>query len=160
MGAHSAPPGMCVRLMGEVDRSVIVAYGGGVDAMGEQGVREANARFYEAFESRELRMMAAAWEQSDRSYCVHPGWPALFGWAAVLPSWYRLFTNTERLQFVISEEGMAVEGSVAWIFCVEDILDGGPEGGVSAINHFARQPSGEWLMVGHVGTGRPTLGLG
>jgi hypothetical protein len=46
-------------------------------------VVEANARFYRAFESLDLRQMDAVWSHADHVRCIHPGWCLLEGWEAV-----------------------------------------------------------------------------
>ena len=40
-------------------------------------VLECNQSFYDAHEARDLGAMGAVWEHSDRSCCIHPGWPIL-----------------------------------------------------------------------------------
>ena len=40
----------------------------------EDAVREANDRFYRAFESLKLEAMEAAWAHDERVQCIHPGW--------------------------------------------------------------------------------------
>ena len=43
-------------------------------------VEEANARFYRAFESLDLREMEGVWAKGEHVKCVHPGWGLLAGW--------------------------------------------------------------------------------
>jgi ketosteroid isomerase-like protein len=116
----------------------------------EEDVGMANAAFYAAFEARDVREMATLWEQSSRAFCIHPGWPALVGWNKILPSWYGLFSNSERLQFLIVNEIVSLAGDCAWVTCEENLIDQGPEAGLYAINHFIRHDHGRWLIVGHV----------
>ncbi|MEZ5137009.1 MAG: hypothetical protein R2699_18680 [Acidimicrobiales bacterium] len=44
--------------------------------------------------------------------CVHPGWPALHGWASVAASWASLFGGSERLQFILTDERLHRVGDV------------------------------------------------
>ena len=46
-------------------------------------VEQANARFYQAFETLDLARMDQVWAHGEHVQCVHPGWPLLVGWAAV-----------------------------------------------------------------------------
>src|SRR5690606_27639361 len=50
-------------------------------------VLAANQAFYDAHEQRDLAAMAAVWEHSDRTVCVHPGWPILRTWPPIEQSW-------------------------------------------------------------------------
>jgi len=129
-------------------------------ASDEEGVRNANAAFYVAFEARDVHQMATVWEHSSRVFCIHPGWPALIGWDKVLPSWYGLFTNSERLQFLIVNEVVSLAGDCAWVVCEENLIDQGPEAGLYAINHFICVEDGRWLMVGHVSAPIPKRAVG
>jgi len=120
----------------------------------------ANQRFYEAFESLDIRRMAAVWRQDDDVQCVHPGWPRLIGWRAVRDSWIRIFNNTRSMAFRISDTKITVEDSVAWVVCVEWItmvVDEEPqETRVLATNIFRRRDDHDqidpWLMVLHHGS--------
>ena len=40
---------------------------------------KANERFYRVFEQLDYPAMEELWEKSDRLFCVHPGWSALYG---------------------------------------------------------------------------------
>jgi ketosteroid isomerase-like protein len=122
-------------------------------------VREANVRFYAAFESRDLDAMAEAWEHSDRVAVTHPGWPTLRGWARVAGSWDAIFRGTPYIQFVLTGEEVNVEGDVAWVVLDENILQsaGGDDGDdlaggrVAALNLFVRDGD-RWQMVAHHGS--------
>jgi hypothetical protein len=60
-------------------------------------VRDANRRFYQAFESLTLDEMDPVWAHGSEVARVHPGWPRLVGWDAVRESWTscRLIPSTE-----------------------------------------------------------------
>lgn len=129
------------------------------------GVRAANAAFYSAFEARDLDAMAEVWEHSDRVSVTHPGWPRLAGWARVVASWETIFANTPYIQFVLTDESIAVAGSTAWVTVDENILQaqgtsgaGGAEGSdglagahVAATNVFV-EDGDRWRMVVHHGS--------
>lgn len=118
----------------------------------EDGLLAANRAFYAAFEGRDLDAMSDVWEHSERISCTHPGWGRLHGWAAVSASWFALFTNDERLQFIVTDERAVVEGDVGWVTCDENVLGGGGSGTIAAMNVFLRRNDG-WAMVAHHGAG-------
>jgi len=120
----------------------------------------ANQRFYEAFESLDIRLMDAVWRQDDGVQCIHPGWSRLTGWRAVRDSWIRIFNHTRSMKFQITDTQITVEGAAAWVVCTERItmlVDDEPqETQVLATNMFVRRDgrleSAEWLMVHHHGS--------
>jgi ketosteroid isomerase-like protein len=110
----------------------------------EDAVRATNRAFYEAFEARDLDAMSQVWEHSDRATCTHPGWATLRGWAQVAASFFALFQNGQRLQFILTEERAEIAGDTAWVCVDENILDSQTGTTVAAVNVFARHggPSG------------------
>lgn len=120
----------------------------------EADVLAANRAFYEAFEQRDLDGVSDVWEHSDRVRCTHPGWSTLHGWAKVSAAWVALLANSQRLQFILTNERADVQGDVAWVSCDENVLDAADSSTVAAINVFVRSeraPHG-WLMVVHQGS--------
>jgi len=114
-----------------------------------EAVLAANTAFYAAFEARDLDAMSQVWEHSDRVLCTHPGWATLQGWGRVAASFFALFQNAQRLQFILTNETAEVVGDTAWVACDENILDTGNATTVAALNLFTREPDGEWTMVVH-----------
>ncbi|MEE9285096.1 MAG: nuclear transport factor 2 family protein [Dehalococcoidia bacterium] len=118
-------------------------------------VREANDRFYRAFESLDVDQMSAAWAGEDSITCVHPGWPLVKGRGAVMGSWARIFESTTLMQFTITGAEITVEGDWAWVSCTENItsvVDGRvTEGKVQATNIYVKR-TGRWLAVHHHGS--------
>lgn len=96
--------------------------------------------------------MSKLWEHSDRVICTHPGWASLRGWAQVSASFFALFQNAERLQFILTHERVQLGGDAAWVSVDENILDAEGATTVAALNVFARQDDGGWLMVAHHGS--------
>ncbi|MDQ3978929.1 MAG: nuclear transport factor 2 family protein [Actinomycetota bacterium] len=115
-------------------------------------VRQANAAFYAAFEERDLDAMSRVWEHTDRVVCTHPGWSSLRGWARVSASFFALFQNSQRLQFILTNEVAVAAGDTAWVSIDENILDVDGATTVAALNLFTRHPDGRWLMVVHHGS--------
>jgi ketosteroid isomerase-like protein len=112
-------------------------------------VLAANAAFYAAFEARDLDAMSQLWEHSDRVLCTHPGWATLQGWGRVAASFFALFQNAQRLQFILTNDTAEVIGDTAWVAVDENILDTGNATTVAALNLFTRDAAGDWMMVVH-----------
>jgi ketosteroid isomerase-like protein len=118
-------------------------------------VRRAHQAFYEAFEARDLDAMSDVWEHSDRVSCTHPGWSVLRGWGAVAASWMALFQGPQRLQFILTNEHIEIEGDVAWVTVDENILGEESGGTVTSMNVFVAAGDGSarsWLLVAHHGS--------
>ena len=94
----------------------------------EDAVREANHRFYAAFESLNPAQMEAVWAHDDAVECVHPGWDLLLGWEEVRERWARIFANTKRVRVALSCEWVRVEGDVGWVACTARITTAFAEG--------------------------------
>ena len=65
-------------------------------------VLEANAAFYAAFESLDLKRMEEVWLRAPYIKCVHPGWGLLVGWGPVMESWERIFSGTLGMRFTLT----------------------------------------------------------
>jgi ketosteroid isomerase-like protein len=118
----------------------------------EAAILHANRRFYDAFEQLDIEMMSAVWLHSDRARCVHPGWRTLRGWPAVKQSWVAIFSNTEEIKFTLTSVSANVSEQMAWVSCVENIVDSGSAipvvSTVEATNIFEWVDS-EWRLVQH-----------
>ena len=118
-------------------------------------VTKANAGFYQAFESLDIRLMDARWAQQEYVTCIHPGWNIRAGWPDVRDSWVRIFNNTFSMEFRLSDIMIQVAGDVAWVLCMENIAnqkDGETqETQVLATNLYERT-EGRWLLVHHHGS--------
>jgi ketosteroid isomerase-like protein len=124
------------------------------DAPSRETLLEANAAFYHAFESLDMRAMAAVWEESDRLFCVHPGWQALHGREAVIGSWRNIMGNTGRIRFTLSGVRAHLEGLVGRVTLHEKIesIAGGQRHSAAAIvtNLFAfDEDDGLWRLFHH-----------
>ena len=122
-----------------------------------EAVKAANQRFYDAFGALDIDSMESAWENSDRSLCVHPGWSPLVGWDSIRESWQNIFDHATLMHFNLQYVNVAIEGDCAWVTCVENItsvLQGRANNfGVLATNIFVRTAQG-WRMTAHHGTPR------
>ena len=118
-------------------------------------VRAANAEFYAAFESLDISRMEAVWLRENYIRCVHPGWSLLTGWDAVMESWRRIFENTRRMHFTLTDVRVHVNGSVAWVTLYENLDSVQGEQASSAVvlttNIFEAGTQG-WRMIHHHGS--------
>ncbi|MFN8016867.1 MAG: nuclear transport factor 2 family protein [Acidimicrobiales bacterium] len=113
---------------------------------------EANEAFYRAFEAGDLDAMSEVWAHEDHVVCIHPGWAALRGWAAVSASWFALFQGGASMQFILTNLHGEVRGDVGWVTVDENLISGAQSGTVAALNLFERI-GGRWAMVAHQGSG-------
>ncbi len=111
----------------------------------EEAVRDANRRFYQAFQALDIEQMDAIWLHEDWVECVHPGWDLMLGWEEVRESWARIFSSTQRMKVEISSVWARVEGDVAWVACTERVTStferGFDQALVQATNIFVRRPA-------------------
>jgi ketosteroid isomerase-like protein len=114
-------------------------------------VRQANERFYRAFESLDIERMAALWIQADRAKCVHPGWDLLEGWEAIRKSWEGIFANTDYMRFVITDVSVHVYGQVAWVTCVENLSNtpSTPQMARILATNIYEKSDTDWRLVYH-----------
>ena len=121
----------------------------------EESVNDVNRRFYEVFESLDIKRMEGIWLREDYIKCVHPGWGLLSGWDAVMDSWRRIFENTEQMSFTLTNVETRVGGELAWITLYENLnstLQGRANDAVIlTTNLFERRPDG-WFMIHHHGS--------
>lgn len=114
-----------------------------------EAVREANFGFYRALTTQDMESMEQVWAHEEYTRCIHPGWEVLEGWDMIRQSWEAIFSNTSRLIVEPSEVEVLVEGTMAWVSCLEAITSG--ESGVvlaRATNLFVRI-DGQWKIVLH-----------
>jgi ketosteroid isomerase-like protein len=104
----------------------------------------ANAAFYAAFASGDFAALAGLWADEDTISCIHPGWPAIIGRAAVIGSWRDILKNPQRPQIVCAEPNAIVDADQGRVLCIE-LVEGTP---LAASNHFKRI-DGDWRLVHH-----------
>jgi len=107
----------------------------------------ANQSFYSLFEGRDIRGMTDLWVNSEETWCTHPGWPTLFGWAKIKASFQQIFSGPEPPQFLISNVRIHTANNVGWVFVEENLL-GASLSAVAAVNVF-KHTDDVWEMVGH-----------
>ncbi len=107
----------------------------------------ANQSFYSLFEGRDIQGMADLWVNSEETWCTHPGWPTLFGWAKIKASFQQIFSGPEPPQFLTSNVRLHTAKNVGWVFVEENLL-GASLSAVAAVNVF-KHTDDVWEMVGH-----------
>lgn len=115
---------------------------------------EANQRFYQVFETLDFRAMEALWEQSDRVFCVHPGWAPVYGERPVLDSWKRIIENTATMHIDLINVQARLEGKIGVVTLFEQIQSlVGQErhsSGAISTNLFSfDESSGLWKLYHH-----------
>lgn len=112
-------------------------------------MHRANDAYYDAFERADLAALGQLWEPTERAVCTHPGWGMLRGWERIRDSYAAIFRG-RRLQFIVTDADVQVEGDVAWVTCDENLWGEGVTGTVSALNLFVRDPvDRRWRLVAH-----------
>jgi uncharacterized protein (TIGR02246 family) len=116
-------------------------------------VVEANLKFYFALESQDIDLMDEVWATDASAICVHPGWTRLAGWENIRASWEQMFRNTNSIMRIdVSEVSVEVQGSTAWVSCLESIAtatgDRVKRAQAYATNVFVFEDD-RWLLVLH-----------
>ena len=114
--------------------------------MGEaESVLFANEAFYQAFADRDLAAMEAIWAERAAVACIHPGWGALEGRAAVMQSWRGIMGNAASPRIRPRAARVHLLGeAAAYVICFEEI-DGQF---LLATNLFVRE-DGRWRLAHH-----------
>ena len=113
---------------------------------------EANLKFYEAFSTLDIDAMDCIWEPSERTRCMHPGWPLITGWEGVRQSWDNIFNNTTMMHFIITEAHPVIQGGIGWVDCIENVtslVDGRATSFSARSTNIFAKSGDRWLMVHH-----------
>lgn len=113
---------------------------------------EANLKFYEAFSTLDIDAMDRVWEPSERTRCMHPGWPLITGWEGVRQSWDNIFNNTTMMHFIITEAQPVIHGDIGWVDCIENVtslVDGRAASFAARSTNIFAKSGDQWLMVHH-----------
>ena len=103
----------------------------------------ANAAYYRAFAGGDFAAMSRIWADDGVS-CVHPGWPALIGRAAILESYRNIMQGGNGVRIVQRDATAIVAGAEARVLCVEFV-----DGGALAATNCYRRVDGAWRMTHH-----------
>ena len=108
-------------------------------------VLTANLAFYSAFGLHDFPAMDALWARRAQVLCLHPGWSAIVGRAAVMKSWRTILAkNGEPFHIQCHAEQAFLYGDFAIVLCEEEL----PGGVLAATNVFVREDA-QWRMVHH-----------
>jgi ketosteroid isomerase-like protein len=110
----------------------------------EEEVLATNAAFYAAFAARDVDAMEGLWAQRAPVACIHPGWHALDGRAAVMASWRGILHGPGSPDIVCADAAARVLGDAAFVLCTEELAGGL----LVATNVFVRE-DGTWRLVHH-----------
>lgn len=80
-----------------------------------------NEAFYHAFSQRDFPAMEALWARAAPVLCIHPGWPALTEYAAVLESWRRILRNPATGPVTPHHARAFDYGGLATVVCYEEV---------------------------------------
>jgi ketosteroid isomerase-like protein len=119
---------------------------------GHQAPDEAEAAFYAAFATTDLRAMDRVWQDGEDAVCIHPGGALLLGKPAVMQSWAEILGGTAppridyRLLNRIAAPGLEIH-------LVEESIRAGADpdarpNRVIATNVYAQGAAG-WRMTVH-----------
>ena len=119
-----------------------------------ESLLEANETFYHTFESLNFEDLRRLWENSERVFCVYPGWPPLIGYPAVLDSWQRIMRNTSLIRFSLTGVRAHLAGELGIVTCTEQIQnESGQErhnSGAVSTNLFSyHRQEARWLLFHH-----------
>ncbi len=117
----------------------------------DDAVREVNRRFYSAHEAQDIEQMIAVWKHGPDVVCIHPGWPILRGWEAVVDSWRRIFAGPSDNQFIVTNDQVNIANGVAWVTLDENLMSAAGTGTIAATNILLKT-NGEWKVVHHHGS--------
>ena len=119
--------------------------------------QDAALAFYQAFETKDLDAMMAAWAEDEDVVCVHPGGPRLVGYDAVRASWERIFAAEGKVRFRLEQIVTLETVGLAMQSAVEHLSAGeGAQAAAIATNVFMRTPSG-WRIVCHHASAAPPM---
>ena len=115
-------------------------------------VVEANLKFYFALESLDVDLMDEVWATDASAICILPNGVRLAGWENIRAAWEQLFRHTTFMRIDVSEVSVEVQGSVAWVTCLENVTTATGEqmrrAQAYATNIFVFEDD-RWLLVLH-----------
>ena len=108
----------------------------------DDAVLAANTDFYVACARGDAAAMEALWARGTDVTCIHPGWQALVGRAAVMESWQAILASPPAVRCIGAR--VFVNGTNAHVICYEGLGDGM----LVATNLFVFEDQ-HWRMIHH-----------
>lgn len=116
-------------------------------------VEAINLAFYEAFEQRDVPMMALVWSKSPYARCVHPGWEPVVGWPDIQASWSEIFESMTAIEFQLEDVHVEVSQGSAWVNLVAhaEVTTDEDEAFTTSVvaSSVFEKTDGEWHIVLH-----------
>lgn len=120
--------------------------------------QDAEAAFYEAFESGDLQAMMEVWADDDQIVCIHPGAPRLEGVSEVRESWRQIFASAEHVS-VERIDAHYIQDALLAIHQLREVVD--VEHSAAAVilaTNIFQLTDGGWRMVLHHASHEPNFG--
>jgi ketosteroid isomerase-like protein len=118
-------------------------------------VKAANQAYYAALSARDLAAMERVWAKTPRDVNVAPPIKpvAHTGWGAIKANYETYWGTLDELTVSMDEPQVAVQGSVAWVYGIEQARRRTKTGEVSASANFGTsifiKEGARWLVVFH-----------
>mmetsp|Transcript_27717 Transcript_27717/g.49490 ORF Transcript_27717/g.49490 Transcript_27717/m.49490 type:complete len:209 (-) Transcript_27717:282-908(-) len=111
------------------------------------GVEEANAAFYRAFQSGDVKAMGEIWGKGEHVQCVHPWAGCIAGHEEVMESW-NIVLSGANFDILLKDVRVHASENQGWVTCLE-VMDGeDSRGRLIATNVFEKQ-NGKWVIIHH-----------
>jgi len=111
---------------------------GRLRAISTLAVEKANAEFYQAFQSSDLKAMSEIWGQGNHVQCVHPSAGCIAGREEVMESW-SLVLPTVNFQIRLKDVRVHATDSLGCVTCIE-VMEGDDNRGRSVALLLADGP--------------------
>ena len=118
----------------------------------EKMAMEANGKFYEAFNARDLDSMKKVWSFNENITCVHPGWNPLNGFERIMKSWEGIFKNSGNMNIEASDVSVIASEGLAWVSCIEKLYTIATHGVLASevfSTNLFKLDEESWKMVMH-----------
>ncbi|KAH6556390.1 hypothetical protein KP509_1Z183100 [Ceratopteris richardii] len=115
------------------------------------GVRAANAKFYKAFETGNMKIMRDIWSQGENSHCIHPGAQRISGYDMVIASWELMLGPETALPLKIELHNLDVQvrGNMGYVTCLEVVRTTGSSWGKQLATNIFEKKNGIWYICMH-----------
>ncbi|MCO5570361.1 hypothetical protein L7F22_024081 [Adiantum nelumboides] len=115
------------------------------------GVRAANAKFYKAFETGNLKVMRDIWSRGDSAHCIHPGAGRISGYDMVIASWELMLgpDTSLPLKIELHNVDVQVKGNMGYVTCLEVVRTSGSSWGKQLATNIFEKQNGTWYLCMH-----------
>jgi ketosteroid isomerase-like protein len=120
-------------------------------------VKAANEAFYVALSARDMGAMVTIWSYKTEIRHISPRSKEIdVGLDAAIENWEGLFTAFPEFKITCEQTYIRINGSTAWISCLEKAQWKNENGATQTATHFGtnifEKHDGEWQMVYHHGS--------